>query len=274
MPEMRYEKLPGGEQIPVIGLGTWGMGGSMSPDYSQDDNVIRAIRTAIELGYVHIDTAEMYAGGHTEELIGRAIKDFKRKELFITTKVKPANLHYQDVLDALEGSLKRLDTDYVDLYLIHWPNSRIPLEETFRALNELVKRGQTRHLGVSNFNLKQLQNAQDLCETPIVTNQVPYSLYERRYAGNGMLKYYQENGILLTAYTPIEKGRVARDDQVQSIAEKYKVTPIQVALNWLIRQPQVIAIPKSTNREHLQENLGSLEVELDPFDVEQLDQLG
>src|SRR3990172_9382594 len=159
MPEMKFEEMPGGGRIPVLGLGTYGMGGGMSPSYSQDEKIVNAIRTAIVLGYTHIDTAEMYASGHTEELVGRAIKDFNRADLLIATKVKPANLRYQDVLAALQGSLKRLDTEYVDLYLIHWPNSSIPLEETFRALNELVARGQARRLGVSNFSLNELKRA-------------------------------------------------------------------------------------------------------------------
>ena len=273
MPEMKFEEMPGGGRIPVLGLGTYGMGGGMSPSYSQDEKLVNAIRTAIVLGYTHIDTAEMYASGHTEELVGRAIKDFNRADLLIATKVKPANLRYPDVLAALQGSLKRLDTEYVDLYLIHWPNSSIPLEETFRALNELVARGQARRLGVSNFSLNELKRARELSETPLVTNQVPYSIYERRYVRNGVLEYCQQNGIILTAYTPIEKGRVARDAEIRAIAEKHSATPVQVALSWLIHQPQVIAIPMSTNPKHLKENLGALDVELSEEDFERLNRL-
>jgi len=273
MPEMKFEEMPGGGRIPVLGLGTYGMGGGMSPSYSQDEKIVNAIRTAIVLGYTHIDTAEMYASGHTEELVGRAIKDFNRADLLIATKVKPANLRYPDVLAALQGSLKRLDTEYVDLYLIHWPNSSIPLEETFRALNELVARGQVRRLGVSNFSLNELKRARELSETPLVTNQVPYSVYERRYVRNGVLEYCQQNGIILTAYTPIEKGRVARDAEIRAIAEKHSATPVQVALSWLIHQPQVIAIPMSTNPKHLKENLGALDVELSEEDFERLNRL-
>lgn len=273
MPEMKFESMPGGGRIPVLGLGTYGMGGGMSPNYSQDEKIVQAIRTAIELGYTHIDTAEMYASGHTEELVGRAIGDFNRAELLITTKVKPANLRYQDVLAALQGSLTRLDSDYVDLYLIHWPNSSIPLEETFRALNELVERGQVKQLGVSNFSLNELKRARELSETSLVTNQVPYSVYERRYVRNGVLEYCQQNGIILTAYTPIEKGRIARDAEIRAISEKHAATPVQVGLSWLIRQPQVVAIPMSTNLKHLEENLGALDVELTEEDFERLNRL-
>jgi diketogulonate reductase-like aldo/keto reductase len=273
MAEAKFENLPGSGKIPLLGLGTWGMGGGVSPNYSQDDKVIHAIKYALELGYTHIDTAEIYTSGHMEELVGQAMRGHQREKLFITTKVKPANLRYQDVLDSFAGSLKRLRTDYVDLYLIHWPNSSIPLEDTFRALNRLVERGQVRHLGVSNFNLNQLKEAGDLSETPIVTNQVPYSVFERQYVRNGVLGYCQQNEIVVTAYTPIEKGRVAQDSEIRQIADKHGATPVQIALNWLIRQPKVIAIPMSMDEKHLEENLGALDIELSEEDAQRLDRL-
>jgi diketogulonate reductase-like aldo/keto reductase len=273
MAEAKFENLPGSGKIPLLGLGTWGMGGGVSPNYSQDDKVIHAIKYALELGYTHIDTAEIYTSGHMEELVGQAIRGHQREKLFITTKVKPANLRYQDVLDSFAGSLKRLRTDYVDLYLIHWPNSSIPLEDSFRALNQLVDRGQVRHLGVSNFNLSQLKEAGDLSETAIVTNQVPYSVFERQYVRNGVLGYCQQNEIVVTAYTPIEKGRVAQDSEIRQIADKHGATPVQIALNWLIRQPKVIAIPMSMDEKHLEENLGALDIELSEEDAQRLDRL-
>lgn len=269
---MKYITLHNSDQIPVLGLGTWAIGGSFSPDYSQDDEALAAIQTAIDLGYTHIDTAEMYSGGHTEELIGRTVKNYNRSELFITTKVNPSNLAYHDLLDALSGSLERLEIDYVDLYLIHRPNASIPMEETFKALNELVARSQVKHLGVSNFSLAELKQAQALSNTPIVTNQVPYSLFNRQYVDNGVLEYCQAKDILLTAYSPIKSG-VLGNHIVRQIAEKYNATPAQVALHWLIRQPNVITIPKSSNMKHLKENLGALNIELSVEDVEQLSQL-
>jgi diketogulonate reductase-like aldo/keto reductase len=270
---MKYKTIADNGKIPVIGLGTWEVGGDRSPDYSQDDEIIEAFRAALELGYNHIDTAEMYGGGHTEELVGQAIRGIKRQDLFITSKVWPDNLHYQDVLDAAAGSLKRLGTDYLDLYLIHWPNASVPLDETFRALNELVERGRVRHLGVSNFNLRQLKQARQLSQTRLFGNQVPYSLFHREYANNGVLEYCQENDLLVTAYTPIEKGRVADNAVLKEIAAKYNATPVQVALSWLVQQPQVIAIPMSTNRKHLAENLEAAELELSKEDIHRLDQM-
>lgn len=269
---MKYKSLYDGSNLPALGLGTWSMGGGMSPNYRQDERVLIAIRDALKLGYTHIDTAEMYAGGHTEELVGKAIEGFPRRDLFITSKVWHTHLRYQDVRTALTGSLKRMGIDYLDLYLIHWPNTRVPLEETFKALNELIEEGLIRYLGVSNFDLIQLQKAIELSHTPLVTNQVPYSLYDRKYVNNGILAYCQDKGILLTAYTPIEKGRVSSDKRLKHMATKYAATPIQLALTWLIHQPSVIAIPMSTNKAHLEENLGALEVELSADDLIALDQ--
>lgn len=267
---MQFEDLYNGEKIPLLGLGTWAVGGRLSPDRSRDAEVVASIRTAITLGYTHIDTAEMYASGHTEWLVGRAVKDFRREDLFITTKVSSRNLSYQGVLRALDGSLERLDMDYVDLYLIHWPNRSIPLEETFKALNEAVARDCVRHLGVSNFNLDELQQAQALSNTPIITNQVPYSLSKREYVKNGVLAYCQGNGILLTAYSPI-KGSVLKNPALRRIAEQHGATPAQVALHWLIRQPNVITIPKSADETHLRENLGALDLQLSMEEFEKLD---
>ena len=267
---MRYETLYNGDKVPLLGLGTWAIGGRFSPDRSQDAEFVAILKTAIGMGYTHIDTAEIYAGGHSEELVGRAIKDFRREDVFITTKVNPQNLGYGDVQHALVGSLKRLDVETVDLYLIHWPSKRIPLEETFKALNELVARGQVRHLGVSNFNLGELQQAQALSDKPIITNQVPYSLSKRQYVKNGMLAYCQKNDILLTAYTPL-KGGVLKNAAVRGIAEEHGAAPAQVALNWLIRQQNVIAIPKSASEKHLRENLGALDLKLTQDEIDQLD---
>ena len=268
---MIYKTLHNGDKIPVIGQGTWGMGGGLKPDYSQDNVALEAIRSAIELGYTHIDTAEMYGGGHAEELVGKVIRSFKREDLIITSKVWEVTFDYKLTIQALEGSLKRLGTDYLDLYLIHRPNKGIPLDATFRALNDLVDQGKVKHLGVSNFNLEQLKQAQALADTPLATNQVPYHLHLRAYVVNGVLAYCQENNILLTAYSPIGRGNLIDDPTVKQIAENYQASPAQIALYWLIRQPNVIALPMSTNKDHLRENLGALQLELPEEDVEKLD---
>ncbi|RPI35208.1 MAG: aldo/keto reductase [Chloroflexota bacterium] len=270
---MRYAPLYDGALIPRLGLGTWKMGGDSSPDYSQDERILDALRTALDLGYRHFDTSEMYGGGHTEELIGQAIRGYKRQELFITTKVWPSNLHYRGVLKAIEGSLQRLGIEYVDLYLIHWPNPQIPLADTFKAMNELADQGLARYVGVSNFDLRLLEQSQIHSKYPIAANQVPYSLYQRTYRQNEVLEFCQENKIILIGYSPIGKGSVVADRRIGAIADRYQATPAQVALAWLIQQPQVVAIPKATSREHLEENLGALEVKLTEEDVEVLNRL-
>lgn len=272
---MKFETLLNGQNFPKIGFGTWNLGGGMAPNYAEDERYLAALRAALDIGYTHFDTAEMYASGHAEELLAQAIQDTRvpRERLCLTTKVWTNHMRHRDVVRACENSLRRLQTDYVDLYLIHWPNDRVPLEDTFRGMNEVARRGLARALGVSNFNLAELRRAQSLSETPIVTNQVPYSLHHRTYAQNGVLAYCQKTSILLTAYTPIEKGRVARDPLVQALARKYNATPVQIALAWLVQQPRVITIPMSLNPAHIAENFHAADLTLDQEDMEKLNAL-
>lgn len=270
---MQTKLMRNGLRIPVIGLGTWRLGGLMVPNTSHDHQALTTLRTALNLGYIHIDTAEMYAGGHTEKLIGQAITPYPRQELVITTKVWSSNLRYRDTHKAVMGSLNRLGTDYIDICLIHWPSDNIPLSETFKALNELVERGQVRALGVSNFSVEQLHQAENFAATPIVTNQVPYSLANRAYAKNGVLTYCQEHGILLTAYTPLDGGSLFNHPTLLAIAKEYQVKPAQVALAWLISQLGVITIPMSTRPTHLRENLAAADIELTDADMRALNSL-
>jgi diketogulonate reductase-like aldo/keto reductase len=266
--------IPGGGKIPTIGLGTWQIGGRMTPDTTQDAQILRVFQDALDLGYRHFDTAEMYGGGHTETLLGQALSGFPRQELFLTSKVWQDNLRQAEVRRACEGSLQRLGTEYLDLYLIHWPNPSVPLEDTFAGLNALVAEGLVRRLGVSNFDLPLLRRAVALSETPLANLQAPYSLHNRQHVENGALAFCQENGILFTAYTPVERGRVASDPLVVDIASSMGATPIQVALAWLVQQPQVITIPMSKNLQHLRENLAASRIELSPADRQRLDALG
>lgn len=269
---MKYETLFNQERIPKIGFGTWRIGGASSPDYGQDERSLSALRSSLELGYTHFDTAEMYAGGHSEELLGRSISNAgaKRETLFITTKVTPSHLRFNDVLRSCESSLRRLGMDYIDLYLIHWPSDSIPLDESFRALNQLVAQGKVRHLGVSNFDLEQLEKSRSLSATPIVTNQVVYSLFNRGCARDGMLTYCRANNILLTAYSPIKEGRLKVSPVLQTVADAHTATPYQIALAWLVQQPGVIAIPMSLNRQHQAENLCAADIALTDAEMEQL----
>jgi diketogulonate reductase-like aldo/keto reductase len=269
---MRTVSLYDGARLPVMGLGTWAMGGESQPDYSQDERALAAITAALEMGYTHIDTAEMYAAGHTEELVGKAIRPFDRQTLFITSKVQPHNLAYADVHRSLDGSLKRLGVDYVDLYLIHWPG-KLPLTDTFDALNETVRDGRVRFLGVSNFDLRLLRRAEQLSQTPIVTNQVPYSVATRTYVTNGVLHYCQQQEIVLTAYSPVEQGGLAVAQTLEEVAGELDVTPYQVAIAWLLNQPWVVTIPMSHNPQHLQQNLDAAEITLSESQMTRLNAL-
>jgi diketogulonate reductase-like aldo/keto reductase len=268
---MRYETLQN-VSIPKIGFGTWKIGGGDRPDPSQDTRSLAALHSALELGYTLFDTAESYAAGHAEELLGRAIRcsGLARAALFITSKVSPEHLGYAGVLQSCENSLRRLGMDYLDLYLIHWPDRGMPLAESFRGLNQLVADGKVRHLGVSNFNLKLLEEAAALSETPLLTDQVSYSLPDRSYVENGVLAYCQEHDILLTAYSPVKRRAIRGDRGLQELARQRGLTPQQIALAWLVRQPCVIAIPMSFNPQHQAENLAAAdivltEVEMAPF---------
>ena len=271
---MKYETLHN-LQIPKIGFGTWSIGGGMSPDRTKDERSLTALRSALETGYTHFDTAEMYASGHSEELLGQAVRDsgIRREKLFITSKVNASNLRYKDVLRACENSLRHLGIDYLDLYLIHWPSNSIPLKDTFKALNQLVREERVRHIGVSNFDVRLMEQAQAESETPILTNQVPYSLADRSYVHNGVLEYCQQNDILLTAYSPVKEGRLRVNATLQTIAEAHNATPYQVALAWLVLQPRVITIPMSFDREHIAENFAAANIELSTDEIEDLDKL-
>jgi len=271
---MKYETLHE-LQIPKIGLGTWRIGGENSPDHSVDEQSRQALRSALELGYTLFDTAEMYAQGRAEELLGETVREThaNRESLFITTKVWPDHLTYEGVLKACESSLRRLKMDYIDLYLIHWPNPLIRLENTFKALNQLVREGKIKHVGVSNFNLKDLKRSKELCETPLLTNQVPYSLPENRYVKNGVVDYCKQNDILVTAYTPVKFRNLNVNATLKSIAESLGATSFQIALAWLTNQPRVITIPMSFDPQHQKENFESADIELSAEEMKLLNSL-
>ena len=258
--------------LPKIGFGTWSLGGDSHPDPARDSASLTALRAALEIGYTHFDTAEAYASGHCEELVGRAIRESRinREEVFITTKVSPEHLTFDQVLKSCENSLRRLNMAYIDLYLIHWPSRSMNLKEAFRALNKLVRDGRVRHLGVSNFSLKQLKESQAHSETPIITNQVPYRLPDKSYVENGVLDYCQKNEILVTAYSPVKFRSLRVNQAVREVAQAHQATPHQVALAWLTHQPRVITIPMSYNPKHIQENFDAAKIALSKEDMSRL----
>lgn len=262
-----------GIKIPAIGLGTWGIGGFYSVDYSRDDYWVGFIRSGLDLGLRVIDTAEMYAAGHAEELIGEAIKGFDREELFIITKVIPNNLSYDRVINAAKKSLARLKTKYIDLYLIHWYVAGMPLRDIMRGLEKLVNDGLVRFIGVSNFTVREMEEARSyLSHTDLVANQVKYNLVDRGIEKD-LLPYAQREKITIIAYTPLEKGELARNRILIDVGRKYGKTAAQVALNWLISKRDVIAIPKAGTVEHLEENLGAMGWRLSLEDIVYLEEV-
>lgn len=253
-----------GVQIAEIGIGTWNYTGGVEP-----------LRRGIALGASFIDTAELYS---TEGVVGEAIRG-QRERVFIATKVSGSHLRYDEVLRAAEGSLKRLGTEYIDLYQIHWPDPSVPMRETLRAMETLVDQRKVRFVGVSNFYLDNLRDAQ-ACMTkyPIVSNQVKYSLLQRGIEEE-MLAYCQENGITVIAYSPLGRGELAAMPllrrrpamkALQAIARETGKTMAQVALNWCISKANVVAIPKSNSVERIVENCGASGWRLTPKQVEEL----
>jgi len=233
--------------VPEIGFGTWNYSGGVEP-----------LRAAIECGACLIDTAEAYG---TEEIVGKAIKG-QRDRVFLATKVLPRNFKQRDLVAAAERSLRRLGTDYIDLYQLHWPNLTIPIEEPMRGMEKLVDEGKVRFIGVSNFSVRDLINAQAvLAKQRIVANQVRYSLVERTIEG-GLLQYCQKNGITVIAYSPLATGlgniRAADPEGVlRKVAEAACKSTAQVALNWCISRENVIAIPKASTVAHVMEDVGA-----------------
>ena len=247
-----------GERVPKIGLGTWNMRGN---------SCFRATLSALGLGYRHLDTAEMY---RNEEEVGRAIAEsgVDRSEIFLTTKVSESHHSHEGVLQAADRSLQRLNIDTIDLYLVHWPSNRIPIEETMAGLNELVNLGKVRRIGVSNFSVRQLEQAEAASKIRIFTNQIEYFI---GHPVDAMLRYCQDKDILLTAYSPLNRGHLHSSNALEAIAEAHLVTKSQVALRWLIQQENVVAIPKSAHPDRQRENLDIFGFELTADQITQLD---
>ena len=272
---MRIEKkkLKSGFKLPVFGYGTWQVGGREERDPDNDDKAdINAIKTAIEMGITHIDTAEIYASGHAEELVGEAIRGFDRSTLIIATKVWSSNLRYSDLINSCRQSLKRLGTDYADIYLIHYPNSSIDIRESMEAMNHLVEKGYIRHIGLSNFSVSEFREAQGCTANKIVCNQVYYNLAHKSPAVDGTIEYAKENDVMIVAWRPVEKGLFSRtkDSILEKLGKKYGKTGSQIGINWLISQDNVVTISKSRNIRHLKENLGALNWKMDKPDMKLL----
>jgi 2,5-diketo-D-gluconate reductase B len=243
---LEYQEIKG-EKVPSLGLGTWRLSGQ---------ECVRAVEHALTLGYRHIDTAQMYAN---EGEVGRGVRnsDVGREEIFLVTKVSTSNFSREKVIRSTRESLKMLQTEYVDLLLMHWPNPSVPLGETLGAMTGLQEEGSAKHVGVSNFPPSMVENATE--HATIFCNQVEYHPYT---AQDQLLGQAREMDYLLTAYSPVAKGRVSRDVKLKEIGEAYGKTPAQVALRWLIQQEKVVAIPKAASEDHLRSNFDIFDFDL------------
>lgn len=262
------KKLQSGFEIPAYGLGTWQMGGARETDHSKDSAEIIALQAAMELGVTHFDTAELYGQGHAEELLGQATRGAARRGLFIATKVSAENQSYDGVRRSFDASLKRLGTDYVDLYMLHrYPAIGLPISETMRAMDGLVAQGAVKHVGVSNLSVNRFREAQKHTKNKLVCNQVHYNVRYREMERARVIDYCQDNDVMLVAWRPLQKGALLDAPILLELAEKYNKTPAQVALNWLIAQNNVVTIAKTSSIEHLLENLSALDWTMEPSDI-------
>jgi diketogulonate reductase-like aldo/keto reductase len=262
---VRTTALPSGEAIPVLGQGTWKMG----EDSRRRSTEVDALKLGLDLGVKLIDTAEMYASGGAEEVVAEAIAG-RRAETFLVSKVLPSNASRAGVQRACENSLKRLRTDRIDLYLLHWPGS-VPLAETVEAFEALKKAGKIRHWGVSNFDTEEMEELAGLSDGGNVqTNQVLYNLV-RRGLEFDLAPWSRQRGIPLMAYSPVEQGALARNVRLDAVAARHNATAAQIALAWVMHQDGVIAIPKASSQEHVRQNFAALDIALTGEDLADLD---
>lgn len=250
------------EKLPAIGQGTWRMGERAAERPAE----VRALRQGVELGMTLIDTAEMYGEGGAEVVVGEALHGI-RDQVFLVSKVYPHNASRRGAIEACERSLRRLGTETLDLYLLHW-RGQYPLEDTVAAFEQLREQGKIRHWGVSNFDLDDMH---ELNNPACATNQVLYSL-EERGVGFDLLPWCQKQGMPLMAYCPVgQGGRMLADVTLLQIAERRNATPAQVALAWLVQQQGVLAIPKAVTPEHVRDNAAALNLTLETSDLRALD---
>lgn len=264
--------LSSGFEIPVLGLGTARLIGAKDDEDTSDAKTdITAIKMGIEMGINHIDTAELYGLGYAEELVGKAIMNINRSKLFITSKVHSPHQSYGAVIRAAKASLQRIGIDYFNLYLIHQPDLTVPISETIEAMDHLIDEGITQFIGVSNFSMKRLVEAQSYSRHKIVLDQVHYNLVIREPEKDGLVKYCQNNDVILSAWRPLQKGAFLKDSPLlEEMSIKYHKSVAQIALNWLISQKNIIAVSKMRKKEHLADNLGALNWHMAKEDIEKL----
>lgn len=258
-----FGRIP--EALPLIGQGTWEMGESRRSRAQE----VRALQLGLELGMNLIDTAEMYASGDAEEVVGEAIAG-RRDGVFLVSKVLPQNASRKGTVKACERSLKRLGVETIDLYLLHWPGEH-PLADTIAAFRELRDSGKIRHWGVSNLRMDDLAECERIAPGENATNQVLYNL-QRRGIEADMVPWCLPRGVLIMAYSPLDQGRLRKPKQLKAVAARHNATPEQVALAWSVRNEGVVTIPKSSNETRLRQNAAAAELVLTAQDLAELDE--
>jgi diketogulonate reductase-like aldo/keto reductase len=268
MPRIRSTTLPGGETVPVLGQGTWRMGEAASKRKGE----VAALRTGIELGMTLVDTAEMYADGGAEQVVGEAIAG-RRDQVFVVTKFYPQNATRERMAAACDRSLRRLDVEQIDLYLLHWRGD-VPLKETLAGFDDLLEAKKIRYAGVSNFDVEDMAELTRIKGglERIVTNQVLYNL-ERRGIEWDLLPWMRKRHRPVMAYSPVEEGLLTHPHPVlKAVAERHDATPAQIALAWVIRDDGLVAIPKAADPKHVRENRGAADIKLTKRDLDELDE--
>ena len=262
---MRTLTLKNGDRVPVLGLGTWRMGERAQ----QRSAEVKALQAGIDLGMTLIDTAEMYGDGGAEEVVGEAIRG-RRDQLYLVSKVLPGNASRKGTVAACEASLKRLGTDRLDLYLLHWRGS-YPLADTLAAFQDLLTAGKIKAFGVSNFDLRDMQEWLALAEGDrCLVNQVQYNIASRGIDFD-LLPWCRKQDIAVMAYCPLAQGDIPAENGLAKVAKRHGATPAQIMLAWCLRHPNVLAVPKSSQPQRLAENAKAAEISLSAEDLADLD---
>jgi diketogulonate reductase-like aldo/keto reductase len=252
-----------------IGVGTWTIGGLRSAEREEDAKAIQAIRYSLKKGQNHIDTAEMYGAFHTDEVVGQAIAESKRDDLFIADKLWQTSVAKGQVRPTVEKMLLKLGTDYIDLLYIHYPWDNVPWREAIPQVDELIEEGVVRHFGVSNFTVGQMREASGIAKHPIAATQMNFNVLHQTEVNEEYRAFCRDHDIQIVAYQPIKRREVLNDPDVIEVAKRVGGTPSQVALAWLIKLG-ALPIPKATETAHIDENVGAMEIELSDEDMARL----
>jgi len=269
---LEYMKLQtqSGKTVFPIGIGTWGIGGRREPEYGDEAAGVEAIKYALDKGQNLIDGAELYGGGHTDDIIGEAIKGRNRADLYLISKLWETNFGQGKAKQAVETVLKKLGTDYLDMLYIHWPNEG--WEQAVPQINELIDAGVVKQFGISNFNLEQTKQALKLSKHPIGASQLHYSVLHKQDAPEELRSFCVDKGIQIVAYRPVERADVLNNETVQRIASARGISAVQVALAWLLAQ-DVMPIPKAMQKAHIDQNIAAVQAQLLPEDIANLNAL-